>query len=136
QNAASQGPSGRPAPLREPKAPLTEPEQPPPPPATPPPKPPADGPAGRRPGTLVAGLFIASAVLFVAFFAFIVFSTGPKQIAYNEFLSLVERGQIAKLQVIGATKAVGEVRNPDDPLLKDLELPKGKFAVVLPKDND
>jgi cell division protease FtsH len=114
---------------------LTEPEQTPPPTGTPP-KPPADGPAARRPGTLVAALFIASAVLFVAFFAFLVFSTGPKQIAYNEFLSLVDRGQIAKLQVIGATKAVGEVRNQEDPSLKDLELPKGKFATVLPKIDD
>ncbi|HKB03748.1 MAG TPA: ATP-dependent zinc metalloprotease FtsH, partial [Gemmataceae bacterium] len=107
-----------------------------PPPSGPPPKPSAEGPGSRRPATLIAGLFIASAVLFVAFFAFIVFSTGPKQIPYNQFLAMVEKGQIAKLQVIGATKAVGEVRNPDDPDLKDLELPKGKFAVVLPKDEN
>jgi cell division protease FtsH len=81
-------------------------------------------------------MFVAGALLFIAFFAFLVFVTGPKQIAYNQFLGLVENGQIAKLQVIGSGKAIGEVRNPDDPALKDLELNQGKFSVILPKNDD
>src|SRR5207245_10118644 len=85
-----------------------------------------DGPLSRRPGALFAAIFILGAVLFVGFFAFIVFTSGPKGIAYNQFLDLVDQGRIAKLQVIGNTKAVGEVRNPDDAALKDLDLNKGK----------
>jgi cell division protease FtsH len=104
-------------------------------PPTPPVRSPDDS-AARRPGLLFAGIFILGAVLFVAFFAFVIFNSGPKGITYNQFLDLVERGKIAKLQVIGNVKAVGEVRNPDDESLKDLELNKGKFSVVLPKTED
>jgi cell division protease FtsH len=105
----------------------------------PPPSPksrPPEGPVSRRPGTLFAGIFILGAVLFVGFFAFIIFASGPKGIAYNQFLDLVDQGRIAKLQIIGNTKAVGEVRNPDDAAIKDLELNKGRFSVVLPKDEN
>ncbi len=80
-----------------------------------------------------AALFVAGAVLFVGFFVFIVFTSGPKSIAYNQFLDLVDRGQIAKLNVVGSAKAVGEVRNPDDPSLKELDLSGGRFSTVLPK---
>jgi cell division protease FtsH len=97
---------------------------------------PPEGSPGRRPATLFAAIFILGAVLFVGFFAFVVFTSGPKGIAYNQFLDLVEHGKIAKLQVIGNTKAVGEVRNADDPALKDLELNKGKFSAVLPKSEN
>ena len=81
-------------------------------------------------------MFIVGALLFVGFFAFLVFTTGPRGISYNQFLDLVERGQIAKLSVIGATKVIGEVRNPDDPSLKDLNLNSGRFSTVLPKSEN
>jgi cell division protease FtsH len=101
---------------------------------TPPtPPPPPDGQSSRRPGILFASLFIVGAVLFVSFFAFVIFTSGPKTIAYNQFLDLIDRGQIAKLNVIGGTKVVGEVRKPDDPSLKDLKLSEGRFAAILPK---
>jgi cell division protease FtsH len=110
---------------------LTEPN------STPPtPPPPPEGPLSRRPGLLFAGIFILGAVLFVGFFAFVVFTSGPKSIAYNQFLDLVNEGKIAKLQIIGNAKAVGEVRNPDDPALKDLDLNKGRFSTVLPKSEN
>jgi cell division protease FtsH len=109
------------------------------PPTPPPPGSPqrqTEGPPGRRPGILFAAMFIAGAALFVGFFAFIVFTSGPKSVSYNQFLDLVERGQIAKLSIIGSTKAVGEVRNPDDPSLKELDLNGGRFSVVLPKSEN
>ena len=105
-------------------------------PSSPPPGSPnrtSEGPPTRRPGALFAGLFIVGAVLFVAFFAFLVFSSGPKGITYNQFLDLAEQGKIAKLNLIGSGKAVGEVRNVDDPALKDLELNGGRFSTVVPK---
>jgi cell division protease FtsH len=114
---------------------LTEPPKPPTPPAGTPPKP-GEGPTGRKPAVLFATFFIGGALVFIAFFAFLVFVTGPKGIAYNQFLDLVNRGQIAELQIIGANKAVGKVRNPDDPSLKDLELNRGKFSTVLPKSEN
>src|SRR5262245_814188 len=117
-----------------PDATLTDPQTPPTPPPGPPAKPP-DGPAARRPAVLFAGMFILGAVLFVGLFAFIVFASGPKAIAYNQFLDLVDKGQIAKLTVIGSTKAIGEVRDPENPAVKDLELNKGKFSTVLAKSD-
>jgi cell division protease FtsH len=107
-------------------------------PPTPPPagSRPPEGPSTRRPGALFAGIFILGAVLFVGFFAFVVFNSGPKGIAYNQFLDLVNEGRIAKLQIVGNTKAIGEVRNPDDPALKDLELNRGKFSTILPKSEN
>jgi cell division protease FtsH len=85
---------------------------------------------------MFAALSIGGILLLVAFFAFLVFAAGPKGIAYDQFLSLVERGHIKKLEIIGSNKAVGEVRNPDDPSLADLELNRGKFSTVLPKQDD
>lgn len=109
---------------------MTDPENPTPPPAgnNPPP-----GPAARRSSALFAGVFILGALLFVGFFVFVVLASGPKGIAYNQFLDLVERGQIAKLTVVGNQKAVGEVRNQEDPRVKDLDLNEGRFSTVLPK---
>jgi cell division protease FtsH len=108
---------------------LTEPEK------TPAPKAP-DTPSPRRPGTLFAGMFVAAALLFVGFFAFMVFSTGPKQIAYNQFLDLATKGQIAKLNVIGGNKVNGEVRDKEDAYVKELSLNDGKFTTVLPKTDN
>jgi cell division protease FtsH len=108
---------------------LTEPEK------TPTPKAP-DTPSPRRPGTLFAGMFVAAALLFVGFFAFMVFSTGPKQIAYNQFLDLATKGQIAKLNVIGGNKVNGEVRDKEDAYVKELSLNDGKFTTVLPKTDN
>jgi cell division protease FtsH len=82
---------------------------------------------------MMAGFFILGAVMIVGFFAFVVFSTGAKSIAYNQFLLLVEKGQIAKLTLAGKDKVIGEVRNAEDPALKELELTSGKFTTVLPK---
>jgi len=97
---------------------------------------PPGGPPPRRPGLLFASTLILASALIVALFVFLVFSAGPKGIAYSQFRELVERGQIAKLTVIGSTKVVGEVRDPDDPTVKDLDLNKGKFSAVLPKIDD
>jgi cell division protease FtsH len=113
---------------------LTDPQETPPPPEPTgaPPKQP-DGPLGQRSTIIFAAVIIAGAVLFVAFIVFLVFTSGPKGISYNQFLDLVDRGQIKKLTIMGSAKATGEVRNPDDPSLKDLELNEGRFSVVLPK---
>ena len=75
-------------------------------------------------------------MLFVGFLAFVVFTSGPKSISYNQFLELVERGEIESLNIIGSNKAVGKVRHPDDPAIKNLELNEGKFTTVLPKMED
>jgi cell division protease FtsH len=109
------------------------------PPSTPPPgsgpRLPA-GPVSRRNSLLFASVFTLGTALFVALFAFFVFASGPKGISYSQFIDLVERGQIKKLNVIGNTKVVGEVRDPDDPTLKELKLNEGKFSAVLPKIDD
>jgi cell division protease FtsH len=65
-----------------------------------------------------------------------VFTSGPKNISYNQFLDLVEKGQISKLTLVGSGKVIGEVRNPEDASLKDLELNGGRFSTVLPKIDD
>ena len=93
-------------------------------------------PAGRRPTPLFAGLFVVAAVLFVAFFAYVVFTSGPRAIAYNQFIDLIQRGQVAKLTISGSAKATGEVRTPDDPAFADLKLNSGKFTVPLPKSEN
>ena len=85
---------------------------------------------------LFAGLFILGAVLFVGFFAFVVFTSGPKSITYNQLLDLIEHGQIARINIVGGGKVVGEVRNAEDPAFKDLELNSGKFTTVLPKSEN
>src|SRR5262249_2081199 len=117
------------------RSPLTDPTPSPTPPPGMAPNPPGTPPP-RRPGLFFASTLIFGSALVVALFVFLVFSAGPRGIAYNQFRDLVERGQIAKLTVIGSTKVVGEVRDPDDPTVKDLELNKGKFSAVLPKIDD
>lgn len=93
-------------------------------------------PANRRPATLFASVFVIGALLFISVFAFLIFSNGPRQIAFNQFLDLAAQGKIAELQVIGTTKVVGEVRDKEDPAVKDLNLNGGKFTTILPKSDD
>ncbi|WP_020468620.1 ATP-dependent zinc metalloprotease FtsH [Zavarzinella formosa] len=98
-----------------------------------PPRPP-EQPNGnpRRAGNMLAAVFILSAVLFVSFFVFVLFTSGPRTIAYNQFLDLAEQGKIAKLTLTGGNKVTGEVRVPTDPALQDLNLTAGRFTTILP----
>ncbi len=95
-----------------------------------PPEPPTGGP--RRAGNLLAAVFILSAVLFVAFFVFVLFTSGPRTIPYNQFLTLAQDGKISKLTLVGGNKVTGEVRNPADADLEPLNLSAGRFTTVLP----
>ncbi len=81
---------------------------------------------------MLAAVFILSAVLFVSFFVFVLFTSGPRTIAYNQFLDLAEQGKIAKLTLTGGNKVTGEVRVPTDPALQDLNLTAGRFTTILP----
>lgn len=86
----------------------------------------------RRASNFLAGVFILSAVLFVAFFVFVLFTSGPKSIPFNQFLGLVQQGKIAKLNLIGTNKITGEVRNVNDPAVQELNLTSGRFTLILP----
>jgi len=96
-----------------------------------PPEPPTGAP--KRAGNLLAAVFILSAVLFVAFFVFVLFTSSPRTIPYNQFLTLAREGKISKLTLVGGNKVTGEVRNPADPALEPLNLSAGKFTTVLPR---
>lgn len=82
---------------------------------------------------MLAGVFVLSAVLFLSFFLFVLFTSGPRSIAYNQFLQLARAGKISKLTLSGTTKLTGEVRNPTDPYYSDLNLTSGGFTTILPK---
>jgi cell division protease FtsH len=90
----------------------------------------------NRPHPLLAAAFVATAVAFVALLAFGLFSPSYKSISYDQFLQLVEKGQIAKMTIIGNDKVQGEVRKPDDESLKPLKLNSGRFSVILPPSNN
>jgi cell division protease FtsH len=101
-----------------------------PPPGTPQP---TDGQPTRRPGALLAAISILVVVGLLSLFVFLIFTAGPKNISYNQFLELVKQGALKEITFIGKTKMVGEVRDPNVAFVKDeLKLTAGRFSVVLP----
>ena len=81
----------------------------------------------------MAFVAIVLALIVVGLVATYLFVPGQKNISYDKFYGLVDHGQIAKLNLIGTTKIQGEVRDPKNVTVKDLELPSGgRFSVLLP----
>ncbi len=103
-------------------------------PPTGPPKPPegTPPPTPKRASPVMVFAVVLGALLVVAFFATWVFMPSQRTISYDKFLGLVDRGEIAKLTLIGNTKVQGEVRDHESEFVKPLNLPAGRFAVVLP----
>ena len=95
---------------------------------------PSEQPNGnpRRAGNLLAGGVVVSTMLILAFFVFVLFTSGPKTIPYNQFLELARTGKISKLTLSGPNKVIGEVRVATDPAIQDLNLSAGRFTTILP----
>jgi cell division protease FtsH len=85
-------------------------------------------PSGLPGGWLIL-LLLALLVLGLAFFP-----NTPTIPFTPTFETLAAKGQIKRLVLIGKERAVGEVRDKDSPVLKELELklPSGHFEVKLP----
>ena len=80
----------------------------------------------------MAFVVILGALLIISFVATWMFVPAQKTVSYDKFLGLIDRGQIAKLSLIGGAKIQGEVRDHDNEFVKELKLPAGRFSVVLP----
>jgi cell division protease FtsH len=87
----------------------------------------------RKASPVMAFVVVLGALLVITLFVVWMFNPQQKTISYDKFLGLVERGQIAKLTLVGGAKITGEVRDKDNDYVKDLKLHEGgRFAVVLP----
>jgi cell division protease FtsH len=103
-------------------------------PAVPPPVPPVPAPAKRANplwpgGWVVLGLIVLLGVLLFLF-------DRPGRIGYSDFQTLLERGQIKKLTIIGTDRAVGEVRDKASEWVKQAKVTGEKFTVNVPDPNN
>ncbi len=87
----------------------------------------------RKASPLVVLLLLFGLVGSILFLGLVYLSGTPKGIGYTDFLELSKNGEIAKFTVSGKNKLYGEVRNPDSTLSKKLDLPRGRFSVILPQ---
>jgi cell division protease FtsH len=80
-------------------------------------------------GWVVLGLIVLLGVLLVIF-------DRPGRIGYSDFQTLLESGQIKKLTIIGTDRAIGEVRDKNDPAVKQAKVSGEKFTVNVPDPNN
>jgi cell division protease FtsH len=59
-----------------------------------------------------------------------------RTVEFSEFLNIVEAHNLKKVTLVGKDRMVGEVKDPQDPSVKDLQLTNGRFSVSLPPAND
>ncbi|MCE9531131.1 MAG: ATP-dependent zinc metalloprotease FtsH [Planctomycetes bacterium] len=102
------------------------------PPTGPPGTPESPPPPTRKASPIMAFAVILGALLLISLFATWLFVPAQKSISYDKYLGLVDRGQIAKLTLVGGTKIQGEVRDQENDFVKDLKLSGGRFSVTLP----
>ena len=102
------------------------------PPTGPPRTPDGPTPPPRKASPVMAFAVILGALLLISLFATWLFVPTQKTISYDKFLSLIDHGQISKMSIVGGTKIQGEVRDQENEFVKELKLPNGRFAVVLP----
>ena len=88
-------------------------------------------PIVRQALVLVVALILGT-LLLVVLFVFQYLVPSHKNISFDKFMSLADKGQIAKLTISGGSKLQGEVRDPENEYVKELKLPGGRFAVTLP----
>jgi cell division protease FtsH len=80
-------------------------------------------------GWIILGLIILLGVLLIVL-------DRPGRIGYSDFQSLLESGQIKKLTIIGTDRAIGEVRDKNDPAVKQAKVSGEKFTVNVPDPNN
>ncbi|QVL33705.1 ATP-dependent zinc metalloprotease FtsH [Telmatocola sphagniphila] len=89
-----------------------------------------------RPSPISAGLFIMLAMGFIALIAYTFFNPNYPDISIDRFYSLMEKGQLSKIRLIGTEKLIGEVRDKESEVSKELKLNDGRFSVRIPHSND
>ena len=94
--------------------------------------------AARRPNSIVPGGWIILILLVVLVVGIVAFPSTPSVPYSPTFEKLAGAGQIKKLVIIGREKAIGEVRDKDAAILKELKLDLGggQFTVNLPPSPD
>ena len=80
-------------------------------------------------GWIVLGLIVLLGVMLIVF-------DRPGRIGYSDFQFLLETGQIKKLTIIGTDRAIGEVRDKNDPAVKQAKVSGEKFTVNVPDPNN
>ncbi|MFO0938991.1 MAG: ATP-dependent metallopeptidase FtsH/Yme1/Tma family protein [Gemmataceae bacterium] len=78
---------------------------------------------------IIVGLLILLGVLLVLF-------DRPGKITYTDFITLVENGQIKKLTAYGTDRAVGEVKDKTQEIVKQAKVSGEKFTVNIPDPNN
>ena len=98
----------------------------------------ASPPAARRPNSIVPGGWVILALLAVLVVGIVAFPSTPTVPYSPTFEELVKTGQIKRLVIIGKDKAIGEVRDKESQVLKNLklDLSGGQFTVNLPAADD
>lgn len=80
-------------------------------------------------GWIVLGLIVVLGILLFVF-------DRPGRIAYSDFQMLLENGQVKKLTLVGTDRAVGEVRDKNADLVKQIKMSSDKFTVNIPDPNN
>jgi len=106
-----------------------------------PPLPPQTTPPGpKRASPLLPGGWVALVVLFTVLAVFYFANNTPREISYSQFSTLVDKGDVKSITLIGNDRLEGEVRDTNSEAVKSLEpdvkLSNGKFSVNLPHTND
>lgn len=89
--------------------------------------------APRKASPLMVLVLLFGLVGSILFLGLVYLSGTPKGIGYTDLLDLSKNGEIARLTLSGRNKVYGEVRDPNSPVASKLELPRGRFSVILPQ---
>src|SRR5262245_31736342 len=93
------------------------------------------GPAPKKASPLLPGGRIAIVVLTVLALTYFTYSP-HREVSYDDFMRLVQGGEVKKVVVVGTNRAEGEVRDSNSELARELKLNNGKFGVNLfPNEN-
>src|SRR5262249_35092828 len=95
----------------------------------------------RKAGPVFQSWFFLLMLILVAVSSIFLFPFGDsKSIRYSDFESLLDKGKLKKVALIGNDRVTGEIkeeyRTDSDEEIKDLKLGGGKFTAKLPPPND
>lgn len=90
-----------------------------------------------KPSPFSAALLVFLGVAFVGMVAFTYLNPTYTPIGINSFYDLRDKGQLAKVRLIGTEKVIGELRDKEGEAAKRLKLNEGRFSVMIQlKDTD
>ncbi|MFO0807090.1 MAG: ATP-dependent zinc metalloprotease FtsH [Gemmataceae bacterium] len=92
--------------------------------------------AKKRPTPAIPGSLILILIAVCLVVSLYLPFPSQRTIDYTQFRKLMDTKQLKKVIFAGKDRIQGEVKDPNSPLAKELQLPNGRFLVALPPAND